>query len=325
MSMAFYLRSFSIAAVPLFLATMVCSNTKAAGQFLTQVKPAQDAGDVNRWQWPILHGHDLIPLGPVPKGALDGVVIVTGHPYEAQAVTEFMQTLPDGTHITNSATAMIARDSEGRTSRTQTLQLLNRWSIPADRRTDTTYTTIFDPVAKVHIEYNSGAKVAYVSRWMPGARTTPGRTTKAPSKSTAKQKSSANGLITLGRNVWLPVPGGLDSTPSVSQDSKQSNQSDDVSCKTEVLGSKLVEGVLSSGSITSCTIPAGSIGNDKDIVITRELWYSQQLEVIVQSKQNDPRVGQTQYGLKAVQPRDPDRSFFQIPEDYKVIKLEGVR
>ena len=44
-----------------------------------------------------------------------------GSPYSAQAVTEFTQTLADGNRIHHSTTAMVARDSEGRSRREETI------------------------------------------------------------------------------------------------------------------------------------------------------------------------------------------------------------
>ena len=40
---------------------------------------------------------------------------VTGAPYSATITTEMVQTLSDGTHITQKTTGAVARDSEGRT------------------------------------------------------------------------------------------------------------------------------------------------------------------------------------------------------------------
>ncbi len=47
--------------------------------------------------------------------------VVKGAPFSAQAITESRQTLADGNHIVRKNTAVIARDSEGRTRREQIL------------------------------------------------------------------------------------------------------------------------------------------------------------------------------------------------------------
>ena len=92
--------------------------------------------------------------GPCQKGTVFGFQgnfeVVKNQPYKAQANTETRRTLADGSHITQSTTAMIARDSEGRT-------------VNAQKVGDSlTITTIFDPVAKTHVDYTSDTKIAHV-------------------------------------------------------------------------------------------------------------------------------------------------------------------
>src|SRR5882757_3869943 len=94
-------------------------------------------------------------------GLEDRAAVVKNEPYEAQAVTEMKQTLADGSHIVQTTTATVARDSEGRTIRVQKLGAMGPWkdSSPGNSQT---LTTIFDPVAQEHIDYTSGSKVAHV-------------------------------------------------------------------------------------------------------------------------------------------------------------------
>ncbi|HYX41041.1 MAG TPA: energy transducer TonB [Pyrinomonadaceae bacterium] len=60
--------------------------------------------------------------GPVVKGA----------PYSGEAVTESTQTLADGNRITHKSTALIYRDSEGRTRREQTLSNVGPFATNGD-------------------------------------------------------------------------------------------------------------------------------------------------------------------------------------------------
>jgi hypothetical protein len=84
------------------------------------------------------------------------------------------------------------------------------------------------------------------------------------------------------------------------------------------LGTQTVEGVIAKGTKITRTIPAGELGNDLPIVITSETWISPDLKVIVMSKSNDPRIGETTYKLANLSRTEPDRSLFQIPADYTV-------
>ena len=91
--------------------------------------------------------------------------------------------------------------------------------------------------------------------------------------------------------------------------------------KTESLGSKAIEGIPATGTKTTDTIPAGTIGNDKDLLITRETWYSPDLKLVLQSTQTDPRFGETTYSLTNVQRNEPDPSLFQVPAGYTTEKV----
>jgi hypothetical protein len=65
------------------------------------------------------------------------------------------------------------------------------------------------------------------------------------------------------------------------------------------------------------TIPAGAIGNEKPIAITSETWTSPDLQMVVLSKRNDPRFGETVYKLTEITRGEPDPSLFQIPSSAK--------
>ncbi len=84
----------------------------------------------------------------------------------------------------------------------------------------------------------------------------------------------------------------------------------------EQLGTKVVEGVQAEGTRTTITIPAGQIGNDKPIQIVDEVWRSPDLQVIVHSEHNDPRMGSTIYSLQNISRSDPSPTLFQVPPDY---------
>ena len=58
--------------------------------------------------------------------------VVKSEPYQAQATTEIKQTLADGTHIIQTTTATVARDSDGRTVRIQKLSTIGPWKSASD-------------------------------------------------------------------------------------------------------------------------------------------------------------------------------------------------
>ncbi len=75
---------------------------------------------------------------------------------------------------------------------------------------------------------------------------------------------------------------------------------------------------MAEGTRITRTIPAGSVGNEQPIVITTETWYSPDLKVLVMTKTNDPRMGETTYRLTNIQRSEPPANLFQVPDDYTV-------
>ena len=82
------------------------------------------------------------------------------------------------------------------------------------------------------------------------------------------------------------------------------------------LGGKEIEGVKVNGERTTWTIEAGKVGNEKPIVISRELWTSPELMLTVMSRDADPRVGETTYRLARLRRGEPDAALMRVPADY---------
>lgn len=89
--------------------------------------------------------------------------------------------------------------------------------------------------------------------------------------------------------------------------------------KIESLGSKIIEGVEAEGTRSIVQIPAGAIGNEKAFEIVYEHWFSKDLQIIVRSKHNDPRFGEQIYSVTNIVRREPDKSLFAPPADYKIL------
>jgi hypothetical protein len=233
--------------------------------------------------------------------------IVKNQPYQAQAVTEVKQTLADGTHITQTTTATVARDSDGRTVRIQKLSTIGPWkSASNSSQADApTLTTIFDPVAQTHTDYNSDSNVAHVLA-MPAL----------PAKAQAKGAAGGFAVISAG-----PGGGGPGNVTFAFKARAEAGEAPNGDVKTESMGDKAIDGIPVTGTRTTNTIPAGTIGNDKDIVITRETWYSPDLKLVLQTTQTDPRFGETTYSLTNVERSAPDSTMFQIPAGYTVEKV----
>jgi len=237
-------------------------------------------------------------------GLQDDAEVVKNEPYQAQAVTEMKQTLADGSHIVQTTTATVARDSDGRTVRIQKLTTMGPWRTSGSSQGDSqTLTTIFDPVSKEHINFTSDNKVAHVVTMPP---LPPGASVGTEGAFSMVYAGSAAGAVQ-GVTVQAQAI-----APQASNGAEP---------KAESLGTETMESIQATGTRIRRTIPAGTIGNDKDLTITHETWYSPELKLVIQSTQNDPRFGQTTFTLKNIQQGQPDETLFQVPADYKINKI----
>lgn len=233
----------------------------------------------------------------------DGTAVVPGKPYKGQAVTTMTQNLSDGSTIQQTIHAQIARDKAGRTVRIQELGKFGSLTAAPAGANGTEgprpiLTTIFDPVAKLHIDFTSDTKVAHefaVQALTPGSNI------------------STQGGFGLSTNMPVMMRGRravpMMTTPTIP------SQSDPTA---EQLGSRTIAGVNVIGMRTKTVIPAGLIGNSSDITIVRETWFSPDLRMVMESKQTDPRFGETTYSVTDLDQSDPDPSLFEVPPGYTV-------
>ena len=77
-----------------------------------------------------------------------------------------------------------------------------------------------------------------------------------------------------------------------------------------------IDGLKVTGSRATRTIPAGKIGNEKPIVISREVWTSPDLKVTVSTQTKDPRSGEQNYQLRNIRRAEPDAALMRVPADF---------
>jgi TonB family protein len=88
--------------------------------------------------------------------------------------------------------------------------------------------------------------------------------------------------------------------------------------KRELLGKQVIEGVEAEGVRLTFTIPAGAIGNERDMQIVSEQWHSPELQIVVMSRHSDPRTGETTYRLTNITRGEPGQWLFEVPSDYTI-------
>ena len=262
---------------------------------------------------------------------------VKGAPYSAQAVTESTQTLGDGNRIVNKVTSSLYRDSEGRTRREQTLKAIGGFENGGEP-----IETIFinDPVAQVSYALDSRSHVAHKSMpfrfersplpaMAPLMALPPG-----PSGEKFVRVEPGSGERTYVRTQIAPLAGPPPGAPGPGPEGETFNlkteagggttfvftreKGPDKNVVTESLGKQVIEGVEAEGTRTTITIPAGQIGNDRQIEIVNERWYSPELQMVVMTRHSDPRLGETIYRLTNISRTEPEKSLFEVPAGYTV-------
>ncbi len=92
---------------------------------------------------------------------------------------------------------------------------------------------------------------------------------------------------------------------------------------TQSLGTQTIEGSLADGTKVTTTIPIGFRGNNRALVSTKETWVAQDLKMVVLSKQNDPKDGETVTRLINIRREEPDPGLFQVPPTYRIVDEES--
>jgi hypothetical protein len=261
-------------------------------------------------------------------GAVKGMT-VKGAPYSGEEVNETNQVLADGTRIHRDTRATVYRDSEGRT-----------------RRETPDNITINDPVAGVSYVLNpktmTGQRLLTMSHFsfvrkedvaggasgnhstftmkMESDGGTPKITLNGEpldeqkvQELMARAKKDADGIVALpdgGGTVHVMPRGSVPAAGPLAMTVKK--------LLGEPIGKQTIEGVMAEGTRSVNTIKAGSIGNDRDIQVTSETWYSPDLQMTIMSKHSDPRSGEESFRVININRNEPASYLFQVPSGYNI-------
>jgi hypothetical protein len=236
--------------------------------------------------------------------------ITKGAPYSAEAITEFVQVLPDGNRITRKTLTRTFRDSEGRTRREQVSS--------TGHGAESVSISIGDPVAGLTYILDPDTRTAYRQNQIVAM---PAR---VPPDSGAGMGSGGGGGGGRGGRV-IPVPAAADRAAAeaalsqtlpakIAETQLRTGEAPII----ENLGQQTIEGILAEGTRTTTIIPAGTIGNAQPIKIVSEQWLSPDLQVLVSTRHSDPRTGESVYRLTNIVRGEQDRSLFEVPADYAV-------
>jgi hypothetical protein len=230
-------------------------------------------------------------------------------PYTLSRKTSFVQKLADGTTISRTTTGKEARDSQGRTYHENQIE-----GMGGPARVNLVTYTVFDPIARVNINWNSQNKEANVFH-MPEPK---------PRQPTAARVgggtgASATGVMGgIGTSVGAVAGGGLTVTPAPSILRTLPDTSDRPKIQRERLDPKNIAGVYCEGNRTTTTYAIGWFGNDKPIVQVQETWTSRELRITMLTVNDDPRTGTRTTEVTELDRSEPDPALFQAPPGYKI-------
>jgi len=240
------------------------------------------------------------------------VAPVQGAPYSATMTNEMVQTLSDGTHITQTTTGSVARDSQGRTRQDAPLPQIGNLSAANAPH----LVFVQDPVAQVAYTLDLTDKTAQKMPTPPAGAAGPAAAA-AGGNFFIQMAVPATSISTAGQAPLPPLPPPPPDAGIMLQKSVMIGN-DAANTTTEDLGSQTMQGVTVTGTRTTRVIPKGQIGNDAPISIVTEVWTSPELQTVVYSKRTDPRMGVQTFQLTNISRTEPDASLFTVPSDFKV-------
>jgi hypothetical protein len=220
--------------------------------------------------------------------SMSGPRSTTNLPYSATFITTRVQTLADGTTITHVQREFRARDSKGRTC----MEIFVQEGLPDQNPDEPINVMIFDPTTGQHISLNPRRKTAKVVPIQAPPQSVIINST-VPSSSTTPSAAAPPEV----QSTPLVPPPGL-----------------------EKLSPQTIDGLYVEGTRITRVIPAGSMGNDREITTVQDVWRSRELGIEVLRKTTDPRSGETTMEMKDLNRDEPAPELFQIPADYKVIQ-----
>ena len=219
-----------------------------------------------------------------------------GHPLSATEERRTVQVLGDGTRIDKKETDKYFRDAEGRTR----IERENGGSV-----------MISDPVAGSSVEMSTANKTAHRMMVMKSDLRS-GPVDAAALEKLKAEMAARPGTLAATANAGAAIV-TRSKTVTISKEMAEGQRD-----AAEDLGTQIVNGVPAQGTRSTITIPVGQIGNDREIKVVSERWFSNELQMLIKSSNIDPRFGETTYQLTNIVQGAQDPSLFQIPADFNV-------
>jgi len=210
------------------------------------------------------------------------------NPYSVTEMTTSVQTLGDGTQIRTQRESRRMMDDEGR-MRTEISSDVNQGPRIGQ-------IMINDPVAKVNIVLYPAKKIAQINHTD----------------------------VMQPTQQWMEEQQEFSKAMAPSQEELQEMQSRGQGQRpsTENLGEMTIAGLRAKGTRSSFVIPAGQMGNDRELRTVSETWMSTEFFMPLRTIRDDPRTGHTETVVTSFDKTPPDPDLFKVPDDYHVFDMK---
>src|SRR5258706_861521 len=217
---------------------------------------------------------------------------ITGAPYSAEQLSEFVETIANGTRVGHVWKEWLYRDFEGRVRVERSM--VNFADVDAPFR----FVQIVDQIAGYQYFVDPVNKVAHRITVPP---VTPDMVPPAiPSIADLSRMSFHQDTLNPGNGA-----------------------KDSLQITTESLGTRWIEGILARGTQTTMRATAASFGNDRPMIRRTEAWVSEELKVLVLSKREDAKHGDMVTTMHNYRSINPDPGLFRAPPDYTIVAEAG--
>jgi hypothetical protein len=213
------------------------------------------------------------------------LVSIVGEPFSGVRTWQGSRSFIGGNRIDRGTSERLYRDGQGRTrvEREIPAQVLAN-----NPHMEPVQITINDPLSGDRIELQARSKTALVFH---------GGSTPA----VAPLKSQPPVSVTFAGHLYTGADQGWSKPAS--------------------LGEKSFDGVRATGQRRQYTVPVGTIGNEKPIVLTVDQWFSPELSLIVARTGTSSIAGEFGMQVENIVHGEPDAALFLIPADYTRVEM----
>lgn len=213
------------------------------------------------------------------------LVSIVGEPFSGVRTWQGARNFLGGNRIDRGTSERLYRDSQGRTrvERDIPAQVLAN-----NPRMEPVQITINDPVSGDRIELREHSKTALIFRGGAAPAMPPPRSMPPVS-------------VVFGGHLYDGNDPGWSTAT--------------------LLGEKSFDGLRARGQRRQYTIPVGTVGNEKPIVLTVEQWFSPELSLIVARNGTSSLAGEFGMQVENIVHGEPAAALFLIPSDYTRVEV----